>query len=197
MDFLLIGDSKLKITVTSDEIQMYGLSELIGGTNNHATRRNFWKILNKAEAEVGFTPSRDKLLVQLYRTSGGCEIFVTKLGLLSQSSARLVERSDKVTLISRRILAYRFDCPRDLINAARVVKRRLGGEKSQSDAYVSEDGACFLLIEEYEKGDEDSEFLELSEFGNRLTADAIPYIREHMTEIGNKNAVELLASIPP
>ena len=102
MEVLLIGEAKMKIVLTSEEAKGYRLDLSDPAKDTQRSRRALWSVLDDARKSVSFDPSGDKVLVQLYpMKSGGCEIFVTKLGILSEASARLVSDSDRVTLLSK------------------------------------------------------------------------------------------------
>ena len=132
LEFLLIGESKIKIVINSEEVERYRLDLEV---NTPLARRALWRILDIARSEVGFDTGGDKVLIQVYPTKdGGGEIFVTKLGLLPESSARLVSRSDKVSLLSRKTSVYSFLSIDDLISASRAVKG-ISSVSLQSDVY--------------------------------------------------------------
>ena len=143
-----------------------------------------------ARREVGFDPAGDKILIQLYPLSdGGCELFVTKLGILSESSARLVSKSDRVAMLSKKRSIYSFDSCEDIILASRAVQSISGNVSPISDIYT--DGErYFLSIEEYGKGGEPIEFPCILEFGTGLTADILTYISEHTTCLAEGNGIE-------
>jgi negative regulator of genetic competence, sporulation and motility len=176
LEFLLIGESKIKIVLSREEAdEMNLVSQDISGADN---RRAFWRLINMAKDRVGFDPMGDKLLIQLYPMKEGLELFVTKLGLLPDSSARLVARSDKVSLLSKKRSLYAFDSLDDLIDAARAVKSAAGGIAIESDVYTSNE-KYYLSIEEYGKGGEAVEFPCILEFATPITADFSAYIVEH------------------
>ena len=171
MEFLLIGESKIKIVLNREEAERYKLDAAVPDISGPGARRSFWRILDMAKAEVGFDPAGDKILIQLYPLkSGGCEIFVTKLGILSEASARLVSRSDRIAMLSRKLSLYSFDSLDDIISAARAVKKQSQDMKLISDVYTEKD-KYFLAIEEYGKGGEPIEFPCILEFGSVITAD--------------------------
>ena len=102
MEFLVINESKLKIIMTPADTERYDFSAANADYDSPDTRRIFWRIIDEATETVGFDPKGDKILIQFYPSrDGGCEIFVTKLGALSASAARLVSRSENVTMLSR------------------------------------------------------------------------------------------------
>ena len=179
MEFLLIGESKIKIVLNREDTEKYGLDATAADVSGPIARRVFWRILDMAKTEVGFDPAGDKVLIQLYPLkSGGCELFVTKLGILSESSARLVSKSDRIAMLSKNRSLYAFDSLDNIVGAARAVKRIMGGLSPKSDVYI--DGERYYLsIEEYGKGGEPVEFPCILEFGMGLTAELSSYIYEH------------------
>lgn len=190
MEFLLVGESKIKIVLTEEERASYGLGASAPDISGPGARRSFWRILDMAKKDVGFDPSGDKILIQLYPIkNGGCEIFVTKLGILPESSARLVSKSNKVAMLSKKNSLYAFDDYEDLIKAARAVRAVSGDTLPQSDVFVSDD-RYFLSIEEYGKGGEPLEFPCILEFGIGLAADVFIYILEHAVQLTNGDGIE-------
>jgi negative regulator of genetic competence, sporulation and motility len=179
LEFLLIGESKIKIVLNREDTEKYGLDATAADVSGPIARRVFWRILDMAKTEVGFDPAGDKVLIQLYPLkSGGCELFVTKLGILSESSARLVSKSDRIAMLSKNRSLYAFDSLDNIVGAARAVKRIMGGLSPKSDVYI--DGERYYLsIEEYGKGGEPVEFPCILEFGMGLTAELSSYIYEH------------------
>ncbi|MBR5143746.1 MAG: adaptor protein MecA [Clostridia bacterium] len=195
MEFLLIGESKIKIVLNKDDTEKYRLDTASADVSGPSARRIFWRILEDAKREVGFDPAGDKVLIQIYPLkSGGCELFVNKLGILSESSARLVSKSDKVAMLSKKQTLYSFDCLDDIISAARAIKNVSGSISPYSDVYT-EDGRYYLAIEEYGKGGEPVEFPCILEFGTGVTADLSIYISEHADRLTFGDGVEQFAGL--
>lgn len=195
MEFLLIGESKIKIVLNRDEAEKYKLDTAVPDISGPGARRAFWSILDMARSEVGFDPAGDKILIQLYPVkSGGCEIFVTKLGILSESSARLVSKSDRIALLSKKSSLYCFDGIDEIINAARAVKHQAKDLHLKSDVYTEGD-KYFLSIEEYGKGGEPIEFPCILEFGSVITADLSIYITEHAERLTDCDGVDRFSSL--
>ena len=190
-----IGESKLKIVASEEEMKTYKLENCTSGDGGASIRRSFWRILDMAKAEVGFDPAGDKLLIQFYPIkSGGCEIFVTKLGILPESSARMVSRSTRISMLSRTKSFYAFSSPDYLACAARAIKALAGDIKIVSEAYFAHD-RYYLAIEEYGKGGEPMEFPCILEFGEGLAANFGAYISEHATRLTDGDAVEKFSLI--
>ena len=190
MEFLLIGDSKLKIVLNEEEINRYKLHFSCTDGCSSGFRRSFWKILEEAKSRVGFDPEGDKILIQLYPTKdGGTEIFVTKLGILSDASARTVSRSDRVTLLSHKRGLYALDSLEDVGRVAREAVRRLDGELPESDLFY--DGVRYYLsVDEYGKGGEVMEFPFILEFASSVSGELYSYISEHAEMIAKGDAVK-------
>lgn len=195
MEFLLIGDSKIKIVLSREEAERYGLDKSSTDVADPAARRALWKILECAKERAGFDPAGDKVLIQLYPLKDGrCELFVTKLGILSESSARLVAKSDRVSMLSKKRLFYSFEDIDYLISAARVIKALSGDLIPKADVYT--DGVRFYLaIDEYGKGGESLEFPSILEFGCCLTADFSAYICEHTERLTAGDGIAIFSSL--
>ena len=195
MEFLLIGESKIKIVLTEKETVEHNLDAGRAESFDAGVRRSFWRILDMARESVGFDPSGDKVLIQLYPIKdGGCEMFVTKLGILPESSARLVSRSSRLSVLQRQTSLYCFDSIDDLVGASKAIKAQVEYEKITSDVYLF-GTHYFLSVEEYGKGGEPIEFLCILEFGSRLTADICSYIHEHAKLLCAEDGIERFASL--
>lgn len=190
MEFLLIGEAKLKIIMTEQETEYYKLNSLGSECNSASGRRAFWQVLDMAKNEVGFDPAGDKVLIQFYPVkAGGCEVFVTKLGILPGNSARLVSKSDKISMLSRKQSYYVFDGLCELVSALVAVKRSAAYFEPKADVYRSDDGKYYLAIEEYGKGGETLEFPCILEFGKSLCEDLALYVVEHCDKVTAADAV--------
>jgi negative regulator of genetic competence, sporulation and motility len=195
LEFLLIGESKIKIVLTSDEARKYRLTTSSAETCGPSARRSFWRVLDLAKAEVGFDPAGDKVLIQLYPIKdGGCEMFVTKLGLLPESSAKLVLKSDKISMLQKRNSLYAFDSLESLISSSRALKLVAESIKIKSSVYELA-GKYYLLIEEYGRGGDPVEFPCVLEFATGLTADLAAYVLEHAECIAEEKAIEIFSAM--
>ncbi len=192
MEFLVINESKLKIIMTPEDTERYEFSAANADYNSPDTRRIFWRIIDEAAATVGFDPKGDKILIQFYPSrDGGCEIFVTKLGALSPTAAKLVTRSENVTMLSREQFLYLFDDFEALRCAAKLISR---AALPKSDAYETSGGNFFLSIEE-RGGADGGEYHYVQEFGKRCPKEIVYYVKEHYKCIAKENAIEKLAAM--
>ena len=190
MEFLAIGEMKIKIVLTKEERERCGLSTREDGCVS-SSKRAVWEILDSARECVGFDPGGDKILVQVYPLpDGGCEMFVTKLGLLGDSSARLVSRSDRVTLLARRMVHYLF-CDRDTLLAA---VRAIAWISPDSDSSLyTYSGTYVLTLLEHTSSDV-REYGVLREFGEEISEELFSYVCEHYDAVYKEHAVENLLS---
>ena len=192
MKFLLVSDSKLKITLTGKEMREYSIDPDTVDHFNSASRRGFWRVLEIARTRVGFDATGDKILIQFYPiNSAECEVFVTKLGILSPGNARLVSRSDRVRTLEKRHSYYVFESSEDLLFVASDIA---GESPVESALYTLGDERFVLSIHEYKAGGEHTEFPVLSEYSRRLSADFLGYLLEHGELLIERNAIERLAS---
>lgn len=165
MELLRINSSKLKITLTADEREQYGIRESGGDFDTRAVREVVADILLDAGAD-GFCKPREKLLVQIYPTrSGGAELFITKLSQLGEREQRVIESSESLTTYARDVASFLFDSFADLLAASRLPQLL----KKRSDLYLRPDEKYMLVIDEERLGGM-SDCDIISEFATRLTA---------------------------
>ena len=162
MELLRIGEEKLKIILTHEDLLSFEMNEDDLDYANTETKRMLWNILHDAKSSVGFNADGHRVLVQLYPSKGGgCEMFVTRLGALScdcQPDLRDLnedEKEEDCLYRSQRSLsplpkngrlgAFCFSCLDDLLS----VCRRLASlpHRGRSYAYHSNDGRYYLLLD--------------------------------------------------
>lgn len=89
MELIVISDSKLKIMLTKEDLREYALDCNTLDYENTETRRAFWSILDEAKHRTGFDAASEKVFVQVYPSrAGGCEMYVTKLGIFADKAFR-------------------------------------------------------------------------------------------------------------
>ena len=80
MEWIRIGDNKLKIMLSAQDARHYALN--IDGSDQapHTSGNSIRGILSDLLAETGFDAGEDKMYIQLYPSKdGGCELFITKI----------------------------------------------------------------------------------------------------------------------
>ncbi len=196
MEVIKISNSKLKIILTREDMQKYRLKADSVDYNNAATRKSFFEILDTVKSTHGFDSEGDKVLIQFYPSKdGGCELFITKLGLISKSSEKSIASSDRVTMLTMQRTLYKFSAFSDLLEAARIIGGR--GEVKSSDVFFDrESPAGSYILEVIERscgrGTLISGFDILLEYSDRVDASLYPYITEHCVKLTDGNALTLL-----
>lgn len=210
MEYILINESKLKITLEQEELEERSLaSERLDYADPDA-KQLFCDILKRAQRELGFDTTGHRVLLELYPIrDGGCELYVTRLGKLDPSPDSEKEPPEpphqnkretaKKQKKQRRQRAYRFD---SLEHLCRVCRRLLESHIAlESSAYFCERESWYLLLS-YEDTEDISELLPLSElsfigeygYAEDLRSSLL-YLGEYAREICKENAVERLGSI--
>ena len=191
MEVLKINDSKLKLMLSASDMRDFGLSADNIDYNNASVRKSFFKILDSVKQTHGFDAEGDKLLIQYYPDKeGGCELFVTKLGLLPLATERAISRSNRITLLQARRVMYRFS---DFDSLLCAVKLLADERVKESDVYLDDGGEYYLELVERGSGRTAlSEYSRLIEFGKQIPQSSYPYIIEHCERLTKKDALEKL-----
>ena len=212
MELIIINENKLKIMLSAEDMKKYGLfsggDELSFPNAKHALQ----DILQEVRHTTGFEADteKDRIFVQVYPSlEGGCEMFVTKMGLLCQSDRgeeiimpaykeqnAVAPRSTKKSLnVKRTTLTYCFEKLDWMLCACRELKRRrFCGE---SALYRDKEGRYYLLIcQGFSEDQKSSPSCFLSEFGElENTEHARLYINENGYCICNEGAVEIMSEL--
>ena len=214
MDLIKINDNKLKIMLSATDMSSLALDADHMDYTNSKTREAFRHILEEARDRTGFDAKGNQIYVQLYPSrGGGCEMFVTKLGVVctleeSNSPAsqdlshkkppaplprpKTGERTDR-----NRTIAFVFDEMEHLLCVCRRLRRR--DFPGASEAWLGEEGKYYLLLTERQTTGHsllfDTSLLSfLGEYGHQKNADMIRlYIREHARPICKEDAVGQLS----
>ncbi len=207
MELIRISSSKLKIMLTGEDMKKYALDAESADYDNTATRRAFWTILDDVKNQSGFNAAGDRIFIQLYPSKdGGCEMFVTKMGLLcamnedEKKGAALSGEKVPMTLIEKsheggreRVGSYVFGELSSLLAVCRQLCARKW--RGKSEAYRGRDGRCYLILSERTR-DMSATLDRLSfitEFGKSENNETVRlYIREHGECICARDAVQTL-----
>jgi negative regulator of genetic competence, sporulation and motility len=104
MDLIKINDNKLKIMLTPVDMQSYDLRANELDCTNIETRQAFRSIMDEARSRTGFDAKGNQIYVQVYPSrEGGCEMFVTKIGLLDKDNDHFEKDSAKEPILSEKI----------------------------------------------------------------------------------------------
>jgi negative regulator of genetic competence, sporulation and motility len=208
MELIRISPSKLKIMLSCEDMAKYSLDAMTADYDDTATRRAFWSILDDVKIQTGFNAAGDRVFIQLYPLrEGGCEMFVTKMGLLCNEDDQKTKKYSRhpskngKTLVDKlgttygdeRVEAFVFD---DL-SALLAVCRRLHARKwrGKSEAYKTTDGKYYLILGEraVPVANTLDRLSFIGEYGKTENADTVRlYIREHADCICPERAVQTL-----
>ncbi len=161
MEFLSVGGIKLKVTLTKEECEIYGIEQIESREPSEAVRESVRKILGIAREKTAFNPSGERLLIQIYPLSDrGAELFITKLSAIPERERRTVAESGILTYMGRSAY-YKFSDFNTLLAVAEILGTRL------VDLYLGGDGEYYLSLEETVLG-EISDCDRLLEFGEKI-----------------------------
>ena len=160
------------------ELKRYSLNAPEEEYNSREVRAALWRVLDVAYKECGFSTSGERMLVQIYCSEYGCEIFVTKLGRLGASAERNIARSGGVTMLSSKSSLYRFPDVSTLLSALKHLCH--DARRECSVAYLTDD-VCFLLAEERTGAMPLGDLSVLLEFGNEAPITLTAHLCEHAT----------------
>ncbi len=165
MDFLLINSSKLKVILSEEELHSLGIEAVDSDYDESCLRGSMNDILTEARQRCGFKLGKDRVLVQLYPSDSGAEIFVTKLSLMPARERKVINEAEELTTYSKKQSFYRFDSLSDLICAARVAR----GADVSCDVFMAEEGSFYIRLTE-EGFDNLSLTDRLLEYGTRISS---------------------------
>ena len=194
MEWIRISKNKLKIMLTAEDAHRYALSPESADLADTLTRRAFREILSDIKKETEFEENEDKLYIQMYPSrEGGCELFVTRMGVTSESESFDIPPKKKKAETNKSVcLAFRF---LKLANLLAVCRRLLAlGYIGESTAIHDDEGRFWLLLSRilYPKNAEEA-LAFLAEYGSRVSfPDITLRFPEHGKPICAENAVGTL-----
>ena len=209
MEIIVISDNKLKIMLCEEDLKQFELRADQLDYSNTETKRMFWDILSKVKHQTGFDTDGQRVLVQLYPSKeGGCEMFVTKMGVMchcgsekdnsecASRSPQLLGSNQTAQIKNITFNVFSFEKNEELLN----VCRRLDsiGYTGESALYIGENGQKYLFLSEldfsdYAPPDEFSFILEYAKLENKENIDY--YVLEHSKTICQSNAVSILSRL--
>ncbi len=191
MEFLVISNNKLKIKMSKREMMRYSLDVPEDKYSSPELRASLWRVLDVAHAECGFSVEGERLLVQLYSSEGGCEVFVTKLGRLGASAERNIARSGSVAMLSSKSTLYRFPDLSTLLSSLSRV--RAEARTRCTDVYLCDSGECYLLLEERTGTPPLSDLSFLAEYASEAPITLTPHLSEHAKHLDAKHIFNIIS----
>ncbi len=191
MEFLCVGQTKLKVVLTEKECESLGIGAVDGAKRSGEARTAVRKILDLAEEKCGFRVSNERVLVQRYPLpNGGAELFITRLSSVSDRERRAILDAPELVTFGKHHSFYRFSSFAELIRAARAV----GSTSSRADVYYSDTGEYYIAVRDSSIGGI-SECEVLSEFGTRVQALPTGILGERGRLVIKDKGIEILSSL--
>lgn len=200
MELIVIGENRLKIMLTGEDMAHYDLTEPDSlEQSNHCatphTREVLRHIFADAHSQIGFDTEGERLFVQLYASKGGgCEIFVTKLGDIGESKLlKQVMGKEKDCTARDRLVWLQIDRLEDLTSLCRRLVAI--GFHGKSDLYISpsNEQAWYLSLHVPEDQNGSLSFPFLAEYGDEMSEDTGLYLGEHGQLLCSSMAVEIMS----
>lgn len=192
MEYIPINESKLKVMLEREDLEEWDVTAEGLDYANPEAKRLFGDILKYAKREFGFDTAGRRVLLQLFPSrDGGCELFITCVGLSSDNDVRL----EYTSTVQR---AYSFDC---LDNLVKVCKRLLElGVFKESSAYFDEEGRWYLTFLDEDPDGLDSLPLNrlsfICEYGENESPKGLSlYLCEYANPVCTDNAIERLGML--
>ncbi len=196
MELIVIDRDRMKIMLSSEELSSYKIDASALDTEDEATKRKLYDIVDRAKRTAGFEWESTRMFVQVFASlDGGCEMYVTRYSQLYDEEVECMSQENSneqkpSTPVRKRRLIYRFASVSDMLRACKALAMR--GYSEPSEAYISEDGEMMYLVL-YDGGADISVVLEYAEpvfFGGWAL-----YIGEHASVLCERCAVESLGAL--
>ena len=187
MEIIKIGSNSLKISLCTDETQVYKLEE----EDEEQAKYNLMKLLIKVKENISFKIAGEKVVAEIFTSrDGGCEIFVSRVEVFDKMyKEKLIEEIVKKPRQTTNV--YSFD---DLDMVLLVAKRLESIDyKGESSLYYDEDGSNYYIFLENASG-KDIKYAFLNEYSRHVKSYFGSVIKEHYKCVFNKNAVKRLSA---
>ena len=211
MEFIPISENKIKIILTSEDLGEFELKADELDYSDTDTKRMFWDVLSRVKHSTGFDTEGQRVLVQLYPSRcGGCEMFVTKIGIPASEASGEQTSEHPTPIISEKICAkpkqrtrhaqkkqyaaFGFDSLSPLLAVCRELQST--GYASESLAYIDDSGRYYLFLADVDTSGYTplDRYSFICEFGVVENQDAVrSLLSEHGNVICQKNAVATLS----
>ncbi len=145
LKFLIISNTKLKVTLTKKECDEYKLDMTRAEFSSREVRSVIKDIVAKAEMECNFKVDGEKILVQMYpMPDGSGEMFVTKLVNLPWREREAIGESGELTTYEEQYKVYCFLDRELLKRGMEAIKHTC----AKCDIYKSDSGEYFVRVKE-------------------------------------------------
>ena len=130
MEFIRIGENKIKISLSEGDMQKYGIQREALEKDTTTRRRALWTLLDEVKRETGLDAVSGRTLIEAFPgKKTGCEIFVSVLAKSKEVHTALYRFHD---IASLRAAAEKLD--------------RTQKEDAQASLYALQDGEYLLAL---------------------------------------------------
>lgn len=184
VEFILVSDDKLRISLDRQDMDEYGIAFEKLSSADEKTRRALLQLLQIARDEAGFSPRGAKLFIEAYQDAGGgCSLYFTIIRKPSRLSGSLSVVAPVV---------FEFDDAESLITAACKTFKLYSHRIYKSSLYLM-NGKYRLLVYNLDYSDKLSVYF-LSEYAApRFDEITAAYTAEHGRELIADCALETLS----
>lgn len=192
MEIINISESKIKVMLTQEDLEEFGLDAQTLDYRDGETKELFHALLSHIKEAVGFHTDGYRVLVRLFPSrDGGCELFLTRLDAFSSDFEECdVDESEP------KLEVFGFDTMESLLTVCH--RLRTVGYCRASSAYISDDHRFYLFLEQgkKEKSARISPHAFLLEYGKAESAEGLRgFLLEHGRTICERDAVEQLGAL--
>ena len=200
MEYVLINESKLKVICEESDLEPYGITADTLEYGDASARRFIEETLKQAKRDLGFETERHRVLIQLFPSvDGGCELFISKLGLLEKGATEKAVDISQKCLTQKRL--YFFEKLDFLLEVCKRLSF-LTPCKASSAFYLDTRG-YFLYIETEDPDglsahgiDALDEYSFILEYGEPRNAKSeLPFLNEYAKSLCREGAIEALCKI--
>jgi len=196
MEIKLVNENKLKIILTTEDMEALDITCEEMDSDDTGTRRILWDLLDKAKHQTGFDAASDKIFVKAYPDkTGGCLMYVTKgdVNAPSQTTHTYEKKykSKLYTAAKKKRLIFYFDNSETLLMACRQLNTF--GYGGKSDIFSDNSGGGYYLYIE----DNKEQVLErISEYGTPINNPFFGFsLFEHTVRILEDDAVKIFSDV--
>lgn len=142
MEMIMINPWRLKVVMSSDDMEKYALS---GGRESPRARKSALRlILSEAKEQTGFDSIGRRILVRMFPApDGGCEMFVSRLSDMGELETRDMAHPG-CACARDGMCVYLFTSFSNLISACRSLSA--AGYRDESAAYRDENKNAWYLV---------------------------------------------------
>lgn len=183
MDFTLIHENKLKVILSAEDMLSLELDYDEMDYTDPTTRKALLYLLENAKNQVGFSPRKAKLFIEVYPCEGGgCVLYFTNLRTPARTAGPGMEP-----------VVFAFDDADTLIEGACKVFERYSHRIYKSSLYLLE-GVYRLVVFPLDYSDRLSVYF-LSEYAEKLGEGEMlaAFTEEHGEELIRDTAIDTLA----